>query len=285
VLTADAEVLPMNTPAQAAALEKMVFRNTHCKLGRNISVTPANSTNRHLAYGRIILKAAISEVSFANGERETGLICLSGSATVQVGAPRYQLGEHDAIYIPRDSQIAVSTNAEVDLVELSADVEGRYPLQLVSYAEISKDPSLKFTAGAPGQRRHLNILLGKNVEAGRLVAGFTNSEPGNWTSWPPHEHGAMLEEMYIYIDMPAPAFGLQLVYNNTEYPEMVIPVREGDAVLMPSGYHPNVSVPGHSIGFVWAMAAHREKLDRQFGVVKVQAEFSQAGSGLEASRK
>ena len=275
----------MNTVAQAAALEKMIFRNTNCQLGRNISVTPANSTNRHLAYGRIILKAAVSVVSFDNGERETGLICLSGSATVQVGAQRYPLGEHDAIYIPRDSQIEISTKAEVDLVELSADVEARYPLQLVSYAEISKDPSLKFTAGAPGQRRHLNILLGKNVEAGRLVAGFTNSDPGNWTSWPPHEHGAMLEEMYIYIDMPAPAFGLQLVYNNTEYPETVIPVREGDAVLMPSGYHPNVSVPGHSIAFVWAMAAHREKLDRQFGVVKVQAEFSQAGSGLEASRK
>jgi len=35
-----------------------------------------------------------------------------------------------------------------------------------------------------------------------------------------------------------PAFGLQLVYNDREYPELVVPVRDGDAVLMPSGYHP-----------------------------------------------
>ena len=266
-------------------LEKMVFRKTNNKGGRNISVTPNNSTNKHLAYGRIILDASVPSVRFATGNQETGLICLSGDATVSIDGKPFQLGQYDAIYVPRDSQIEVSTKANVDLVELSADVEHRYPLQFISYAEISKDPALKFDAGAPGQSRHLNIIFGKNVEAGRLVAGFTFSEPGNWTSWPPHEHTAILEEMYIYFDMPAPAFGLQLVYDNTEYPEMVVPVRDGDAVLMPSGYHPNVSVPGHRICFLWAMAAHREKVDRQFGLVNVQPGFNQAGSGLEASRK
>jgi 5-deoxy-glucuronate isomerase len=111
------------------------------------------------------------------------------------------------------------------------------------------------------------------------------SEPGNWTSWPPHEHTAMLEEMYIYFNMPDPAFAIQLVYENTEYPEMLTVVRDGDAVLMPGGYHPNVSVPGHRVCFLWAMAAHREKLDRQFGVVNVQPGFGAGGSGLEASHK
>jgi 5-deoxy-D-glucuronate isomerase len=37
-------------------------------------------------------------------------------------------------------------------------------------------------------------------------------------------------------DPPEPAFGIQLVYNDTQYPELVTPVRDGDAVLMPSGY-------------------------------------------------
>ena len=62
-------------------------------------------------------------------------------------------------------------------------------------------------------------------------------------------------------------------------------VRDGDAVIMPKGFHPNVSVPGHPINFVWLMAAHREVEVRQFGVVTVQPGFDQAGSGLEASRK
>jgi 5-deoxy-glucuronate isomerase len=265
--------------------DKMVFRKTNQHVGRCISVTPENSTNQHLSYGRIILNSSTSSVAFENRNQETGLICLSGAATVKVGAQSFDFVAYDSIYIPHRSKIEVSTTSAVDFAEFSADVEHFYPLQFIPYAEISKNPSLKFTAGSPGQQRHLSICLGKNVQAGRLVAGFTFSEPGNWTSWPPHEHARMLEEMYVYFNMPAPAFGLQLVYNDKEYPELVVPVRDGDAVLMPSGYHPNVSVPGHSIGFLWAMAAHREKEDRQFGVVNVQPEFNQGGSGLEASHR
>jgi len=61
-------------------------------------------------------------------------------------------------------------------------------------------------------------------------------------------------------------------------------VREGDAVLMPAGFHPNVAAPGHSINFVWMMAARREVEDRRFGVVNLQPGFDGAGTGLEASR-
>ena len=63
--------------------EKMVFRQTHQHTGRRVSVTPANSTNQHLSYGRIILNQTNPEVTFSNGNQETGLICLSGSARVK----------------------------------------------------------------------------------------------------------------------------------------------------------------------------------------------------------
>jgi 5-deoxy-glucuronate isomerase len=265
--------------------ELMIFRRTNAGAGRHIAVTPQNSTNRHLAYARIILDATHPAVQFSNGENETGLIVLAGSATLTVGGETFHLTRFDGIYIPRDSDIAITSTESVDIAEFSAPVSKRWPLQFVPYAGISGNPSLKFTTGGPGQQRHLNIVLGRNVEAGRLLAGFTISEPGNWTSWPPHEHAAMLEEMYVYFDMPAPAFGIQMVYNDTQSPELVTVVRDGDAVLMPSGYHPNVSVPGHQICFLWAMAAHREVEDRVFGVVNVQQGFGASGSGLEASRK
>jgi 5-deoxy-glucuronate isomerase len=264
--------------------ERMIFRNTNGHKGRQLSVTPQNSTMKHLGYGRIILDSSTPSVSFVTGNRETALICLSGHATVKTAGQKFALELYDAIYIPRDSSIMVATESETDLAEFSADVEGKYPLKFVPYAEASKDAGLKFGAGGPGSSRQLSMLIAKNVEAGRLVAGFTYSDPGNWTSWPPHEHAKMLEEMYVYFDMPEPAYGIQLVYNDTQYPELVTVVRDGDAVLMPSGYHPNVSVPGHHIAFLWAMAAHREVEDRQFGVVNVQPGFQQGGSGLEVGR-
>jgi 5-deoxy-glucuronate isomerase len=240
---------------------------------------------RHLAYGRIILNATKPTEAFSPGNRETGLICLSGQAVVAVDGKDTRVGQFDAIYVPRDSSVMISTKTNVDIAEFSADVANRYPLQVVRSAEIAKDAGLQFSTGGPGCTRHLRMLLAKNIEAGRLIAGFTEADPGNWTSWPPHEHAAMLEEMYVYFNMPEPSYGIQLVYNNTEYPELVTVVRDGDAVLMPSGYHPNVSVPGHRICFLWAMAAHREVADRQFGVVNVQPGFNQGASGLEAGRK
>ena len=271
--------------ATESSVDRMVFRKTNANVGRTISVTPQNSANRHLSYGRIILDHSMRAVSFDNGEQETGLIILSGLCRVKAASEDVTLGQYDAIYIPRDSHVEVTTDSAVDIAEFSSDVERRYSLQIVRFAEISKDPGLKFVTGSPSAQRHLHMLLAKNVEAGRLVAGFTYSEPGNWTSWPPHEHAKMLEEMYVFFDMPAPAYAIQLVYNNTEYPELVTVVRDGDAVLMPSGFHPNVSVPNHRVCFLWAMAAHREGEVRQFGVVNVQPGFDQGGSGLEAGRK
>jgi len=240
---------------------------------------------KHLVYGRIILDQTKPSEAFSTGSLETGLICLSGECTIKAAGETNRIEQYDSVYLPRDTEVEIATESSVDLVECSAEVEKKYPLQVVRYAAVEKDSSLKFKTGGPSTTRTVNITLGKNVEAGRILAGFTTSEPGHWTSWPPHEHASMLEELYVYYDMPAPAFGVQFVYTNPDEPEFIGVVRDGDAVIMPKGFHPNVSVPGHPINFVWMMAAHRETEDRQFGVVNVQPGFDQGGSGLEASRK
>jgi 5-deoxy-glucuronate isomerase len=278
----------MSTPgSQTGRLdpEGNVFRATHLGKGRTLAVTPRNSSMRQLSYGRVKLDAALPSVTFSLGDHEAGFICLAGQAYISVGGQTFQMGLYDALYVPRDSAVSIATESAADLAEFSAPVANHYPIQFVPYAGILADGSLHFKAGGPATSRTLNILIGKNVQAGRIMAGLTISEPGNWTSWPPHEHAAILEELYVYTEMPPPGFGIQLVYTDARDPEIATIVREGDAVLMPRGYHPNVSAPGGRIGFLWAMAAHREVEDRQFGVVNVQPEFAQGGSGLEASRK
>jgi 5-deoxy-glucuronate isomerase len=271
--------------AQALNDKQLLFSATAAHQGRKISVFPGNSQLRHLHYGRILLDGAVPSVSFETGERETALLCMRGSCSVAVDGQKHVIGQYDAIYVPRGSAVQVSTDSSVDLVECAAEVEGDYPLQLVPYEQVQQNPAQKFTAGGPSTSRDLNIVIGDNVRAGRILMGFTKSQPGNWTSWPPHEHTELLEEVYVYFDMPAPAFGIQLVYTEPDKPELVSIVRDGDAVLMPAGYHPNVAAPGHGINFIWMMAAHREVEDRKFGVVNVQPGFDQKGSGLEASQK
>jgi 5-deoxy-glucuronate isomerase len=268
-----------------AALDKMIFRRTQAATGRHISVSPANSPMQHLAYGRIVLNSSQPATTFSTDERETTLVCLSGEARVNVDSSEFRLRPHDSLYVPRDSQVAAEAPEAADLAEFSAEVARRYPLQLVRSADVTTESGLKFSTGGPGSTRTVSMLVTKNVEAGRLLVGITTSEPGNWTSWPPHEHARMLEEMYVYFDMPHPAYGIQLVYNNTDYPELITVVRDGDAVLMPAGFHPNVSVPGHRISFLWAMAAHREIDDRQYGVVNVQPDFKAVSLNLSGGTK
>lgn len=275
---------------QQVALEEIrretcVVKETHTQKGRNISVTPKNTATRHLHYGRIRLDAGDAPLTFENQTHETGLICLNGSANVTTGGQTFSINRYDALYVPRDSHIEVSTENGCDFAEISAEVENKYPLQFVSFEEIRKNPALHFTAGKPPTERDLNILLGKNIQAGKIMAGVTFSSDGNWTSFPPHEHAEMLEEAYLYIDMPAPQWGIQMVYTDPKNPELIEVVREGDVVVMPKGFHPNVAAPGGQINFLWMMAANTEVEDRQFGVVNVQPEYATGGSGLEASQK
>ncbi len=263
-----------------------VVRDTGSRRGRHLSVTPKTTAARHLHFGRIVLDASDKPLSFSSENRETGLICLKGSAAVDVDGKDHELGQYDALYVPRDSTVTVKPGkAGCDFAEVAAPVAKRYPLQLVRFADVQRDSKLHFHTGGPAAERDLNILIGTNIEAGRILAGVTFSKPGNWTSWPPHEHARLAEEAYLYIDMPEPGWGIQLVYNDPRNPELVAVVKEGDVVLMPQGYHPNVSAPGGTINFLWMMAANRETEDRQFGVVNVQPEYAKGGSGLEASRK
>ena len=267
------------------AKDTCIVRNTAARKGRTQAVVPGKTATKYLHYGRIILDAGDEPVRFDTREMETGLVGLKGSAIVRAGDQSFTLGRFDSLYVPRDTAIDVTPGPDgCDLAELAAPVEQAYPVQFVPFASVQQDPGLHLNVGAVPNQREVNILIGKNVEAGRLLAGITFSAPGNWTSWPPHEHAAMLEEAYLYIDMPAPSFGLQLVYTDAREPELATIVREGDVVLMPAGYHPNVAAPGGSINFLWMMAANREREDRKYGVVNVQPEFATMPSGLDRLR-
>ena len=254
-------------------MTKRLITGTANERGRRIFVQPADGSMKLVSYGRIRLEKSDSKICFSNDGQETGLICLRGTCVVSVDGHSFTMNRNDALYVPKGLLMSIHTEQAVDLLECSAPVDGVYPLQFVAAKDVEAEEKLHFVVGADGGRREISILLGSNIQAGRLIVGITRSLPGNWTSWPPHEHAAMLEEIYVYIDMPSPAFGLQLVYTDEISPAEVEVVREGDAVLLPAGYHPNVSMPGSCLNFVWIMAAHREVLDRKWGVVNYDPTF------------
>jgi 5-deoxy-glucuronate isomerase len=251
-----------------------LFRGTNQVQGRKRIIHQYNTGLEFLRYGRIVLGKSGGKIEVDSQDEEIGFVCLKGSGTIQVDGKAHSVGKYDALYLPRDSRCTVLSQGEFDLAECAAPSSKKYPVQLVRFEEIKKDTNLAKQAGFEPYARSLNTLIGeKNVQASRLLAGVTFSKDGNWTSWPPHDHSKEKEEIYLYIDMPHPNFGIHLNYNDFKDMEMVVPVWEGDAVAIKKGYHYNVASPGTTLGFLWMMAAVREEKDRVFTQVTVQPEF------------
>src|SRR5690348_15143559 len=104
-----------NILEQPVAAEGNVFRRTNAHKGRRVVITPANSTMEHLCYARTILDRQTPGVQFDNGNQETALICLEGEVNVSVAGHEFTLKQYDAIYIPRDSSIKLTTESSVDI--------------------------------------------------------------------------------------------------------------------------------------------------------------------------
>jgi 5-deoxy-glucuronate isomerase len=141
------------TALEAIDRKTCVVKGTHTTKGRTSWVKPGDTASRNLFYGRVILSAGDAPVEFETAGHETGLICLNGSGNVTTGDRTFAMTRYDAIYIPRDSNVTVSSKGEFDLAEIASPVEKQYPLQFVSFADIRKNDALHFKAGAPPTER------------------------------------------------------------------------------------------------------------------------------------
>jgi 5-deoxy-glucuronate isomerase len=97
-----------------------VVRDTGARRGRHVSITPHNTASRHLHFGRIVLEATDAPITFSTGELETGLLCLKGTAIVDVAARHTELNRYDALYVPRDSEVTIFGSC--DIAEIAAPV-------------------------------------------------------------------------------------------------------------------------------------------------------------------
>ena len=251
-----------------------LFRKTHRVKGRKRLIDQSNTGLKFLRYGRIIITGGRPPIAFDTKEEEIGLICLEGEGKVEVNGENFGMKKYDALYLPRQTSVRVTSSDAFDLAECAAPVSRKYTVQFVSFAEVLNNPKLVNRAGFEPYARTIHTLIGEaNVQAGRILAGVTMSKEGNWTSWPPHDHSEAKEEIYLYTDMPAPNFAIHLNYWNFKKPEIVAMVQDGDAVAIKKGYHYNVAAPGTVTTFVWMMAAIREEKDRVFTQVTVQPEY------------
>lgn len=249
---------------------RWLFRDTASKKGRNIIITPETSDFKYISAGRIILDKTVGSALGQNEGAETVLIVLHGSGTVSVSGRRFDVNRFDGVYVPRGEEFMIQSHGDLDILEASAPTSQAFPAAYVRYNDIKEAIDYHLEVGAEPYYRDIWKVLAENVEGSRLLAGITMSKPGNWTSWPPHEHAATQEELYLYFDMPRPGFGTQYIYTDLDAPELVAPVFGDDAVTIVEGYHPNVAAPGFPMNFVWVLCSLEEETYRKLGGVNIQ---------------
>ncbi len=225
--------------------------------------------------------------SFDTGENEFALVNLSGRYRVESNRGTWAgIGGRDdvfsggahALYLPRRSSLTVT-----------AEEAGEFAVTWVPTSEdhepwlIRPEDVAVSVRGGDNVSRQINDLLPPGSPVHRLVLVEVYTPSGNWSSYPPHKHDvhiedeagrlieADLEEVYFYhIDRPE-GYAYQRVYTDDASPmqaagnpiDALVRVGHNEAVLVPEGYHPVVSMPGYTTYYLNVLAGSAQSLANQ----------------------
>jgi 5-deoxy-glucuronate isomerase len=220
---------------------------------------------RELTSSRLRLIAGASYRYQIAGE-ETVLVLQEGKGTFTTPDGTWTLSRKNvfderasAVYLPPGVTLNVTaeTPLEAILVSTPAPAGGHAAAMLPDKVEVN-------ARGRDNYSREVHNVFVTDVHAKRLMVGETFNPPGNWSSYPPHKHDGkdgepVLEEVYYYRISPPQGFGQQLMYTN-DGECTTHTVRDGDAVLLPYGYHPVSAPPGYKLYYLWGMAGVERRL-------------------------
>ena len=220
---------------------------------------------RELTTWRLRLSAGANHRYTAAGE-ESVLINQSGTASVTVGAQTFAVSRKDvfqerasAVYLPPNEPMTVTASSDFEGIIVSTPAAGGHSPTCLAPGDVRVN-----ARGRGNYAREVHDIFVNDSVAERIMVGETFNPAGHWSSFPPHKHDGrdgepVLEEVYYFRIDPPQGFGQQLLYTaDGECVSHV--VRDGDAVLLPYGYHPVSSPPGYRLYYLWAMAGSVRKL-------------------------
>ncbi|MFC7974479.1 5-deoxy-glucuronate isomerase [Streptomyces cinereoruber] len=205
--------------------------------------------------------------SFVSGDSEWTVLPLSGACSVRVDGEIFELrgrasvfdGVTDFVYVPRDAHAQIASGAGGRFALAGARCGRRLPARYGPAPEVPVE-----TRGSGDRARQVrNFASADAFACDRLIAVEVVTPGGHWSSYPPHKHDehlpgaeSVLEEIYYY-EVQGP-HGLAYQRISPSRPggaDLLAEVRDGDAVLVPDGWHgPSIAQPGHDLYYLNVMA-------------------------------
>ena len=220
---------------------------------------------RELTTARLRLQAGGTH-QYRVADEETVLVLQQGRGTFKTPDGSWTLARADvfnerasAVYVPPGTPLDISAEQPLEAVLFStpAPAGGRAAAALPADVRVNQ-------RGKDGYTREVHDIFVTDPHVRRLMVGETFNPPGHWSSFPPHKHDGrdgepVLEEVYYYRVDPPQGFGQQMIYT-ADGESQTHTVRDGDAVLLPYGYHPVCSPPGYTLYYLWGMAGRERRL-------------------------
>jgi 5-deoxy-glucuronate isomerase len=218
----------------------------------------------------------LGELVLETGDREFAVLPLAGGLTVEVDGRRFDLVGRDSVftrvsdwaYLPVGASARLAGEAEVALA--SARAERRFE---PAYVPADAVP-VEIRGAGSSTRQVVNFMSPEGfATAERLICVEVLTPDGNWSSYPPHKHDdtpdspANNEEIYYFRigragepGTSTDGFALHRTYTADGAIDATVVVRDGDAFLVPRGYHgPSVAAPGYPLYYLNVMAGPNEQ--------------------------
>jgi 5-deoxy-glucuronate isomerase len=201
------------------------------------------------------------------GPNEMAVLPLSGGCTVEVEGHKFDLEGRESVfsrvsdfaYVPMDAEFRVTSHSGGEFALPMAEATRRMDPTYGPAEDVTVT-----VRGAGSTSRQINDFLMAGVGmADKLLAVEVLTPEGNFSSYPPHKHDVFdpdgpeveLEEVYYFRFSKADGYGFFRQWAADGEFDITMPVRDGDVVLCPKGYHgPTIAIPGYHMYFLNAMA-------------------------------
>ena len=239
-------------------------RGTSATQDTDLTITPATADWSFAGLTVITLAPGESRV-IATGPRELVVLPLSGSATVTLEEHRFVLRGRESVfaavsdfaYVPIETTFTIMSAGGGEFALPSALAEQRLEPAYGPAGAVA----VEMRGAGQASRQINNFLSPEAFPADRLCAVEVRTPDGNWSSYPPPKHDqasaheAVLEEIYYFRIAGEGGFGLHRTYTPDGAIDETVTVRDGDAFLIPRGYHgPCVAAPGRHMYYLNVLA-------------------------------
>ena len=193
----------------------------------------------------------------AQESRQRGQTPATQLRTVRLGPRRNVFVDYPhAVYLPPKTNFELQAEQTTEIADCRSPTSKRFPAREIR----PEDCGLEVRGGGNATRQIIDILP-PSAQADRLLICEVLTPSGNWSSYPPHKHDRHsppsevdLEETYYYRFNDPVAYGIQRLYTADGRSDQTLTVRDGDLVMIRSGYHPFVAAYGYDAYYLNTLA-------------------------------